>query len=77
MPNFKPKLDSLSRNRQVEAAHRKATEPTQFAKEFDKRCKKLVIKLTHAEEEILEQRVNETGFKNKSELIRHALGFKV
>lgn len=76
MPNFKPKLDTLRRNRQVSAAHRKATEPTQVAKGLDKRCRKLVIKLTHAEEEILEQRVNEAGVKNKSELIRRALGFK-
>ena len=76
MPNFKPKLNDLRRKRQVEAAHRKATEPAKVTQEFDKRCRKLVIKLTHAEEEILDQRVNQSGVKNKSELIRRALGFK-
>lgn len=77
MPNFKPKLNDLRRNRQVAAANRKANEPDKVAKEFDKRCRKLVIKLTHAEEEALEQRVNATGAKNKSEIIRRALGFDV
>lgn len=76
MPNFKPKLNDLRRNRQVEAAHLKASAPEKEAKPFDKRCKKLVIKLTHDEEALLEQRVTETGVKNKSELIRRALGFE-
>lgn len=55
---------------------RKFKEPKRLPhNESHKRCRRLVIKLTPAEEDSLEQQVKDQGLKNKSELVRKLLGF--